>query len=934
MTMRNDATRLRIDAKEKRRARAVVSRQGQVLLDTDFDQQAIALLGRIETEAADVFDSAGRLVYPAGTTGFQISASGNAGNFDIGAGHGYLDGWLIENPAVAKLSTQPHPRNPADTVTPPAIIGLKTLVRFIDPVEDPALADVALGDARASGRALVDWQIFPLSGVPAGTDCASALALPDWMSLAAPSAGKMSVIKQAAGPSTDPCSLTPGGGYTRLENLLYRVEVHSGAVRSDFPSVDGPRFAIQQLKVKFSRTNASLMARVTLVAGSEITVEPASLDSRAWFAPGAYAEIVNVHDDVEPRPALANQRLFRVATATDDKIVLDTAPGNVTATGIATDGKWFLRLWDAFPNGDGLATVSGGPNSQVIDLGDGLSIQFHDANATFRRGDYWTFAARADGSVAWPETVPGTPDRMVPHGPETRYTVLAAVSGTAAAPIFENCSIPSFSLTDKFLFYRGGDGQSVFAGKGAPAFVPLPQKLRVAVMRGETPVKGATVRWSAPAGAPDSRINGQPCTVAVSQPSTTDANGLVEVEWAIDRAQPLAAHKVQATLQLAPGKDLPDPIVFNAVFETGAHTAYVPGACEHLKNVDNVQEALDTLCEKIDAKPPVLTLKQIRLLSTRGAAIDLIREDAKFRTDVILNGLMDVPPDAMAGGIRFGFDGEVANVEIMPFDPVVEIELDLPYPTTDMDRLYWIEAARIPGGPPSITGPFGFQRMRLDGVVTRAAAAADLAPGLLWQPSQQAAMFLAGAEFHRFGQTIVAADQMKRAGWIGEPSASRILCRIRLRAPMIWTGKDRSRAFLNAEHLGMNGSITKRELELGVRDPQAAADLDMFIYLKVPPRQATPAPAGPGGTILVDVPINLGNLGNLGNIGTIGTIATERSSTIATGARPSLRGVAARAAAGKPAAKPKPKTAAKPKPKAAASPKPKPKPKRKPKPKK
>src|SRR6185436_10918327 len=115
MTMRNDATRLRIDAKEKRRARAVVSRQGQVLLDTDFDQQAGALIGRIETEAADVFDSAGRLVYPAGTTGFQIS--GAVGNSDNGAGHGHLDGWLLENPATAKLATQPHPRNPADTVT-------------------------------------------------------------------------------------------------------------------------------------------------------------------------------------------------------------------------------------------------------------------------------------------------------------------------------------------------------------------------------------------------------------------------------------------------------------------------------------------------------------------------------------------------------------------------------------------------------------------------------------------------------------------------------------------------------------------------------------------------------------------------------------------------------------------------------------------------
>jgi hypothetical protein len=821
MTIRNDATRQRIDAKEKRRARAIVSRQGQVLLDTDFDQQTAALLGRIETEAADVFDSAGRLVYPAGTTGFQVSASGNASNFDIGAGHGYLDGWLLENPATAKLATQPHPRNPADTVAPPAIVGLKALVRFIDPVEDPALADVALGDAKASGRSLVDWQVFALSGQAAGTDCNNAPTSPDWVALTAPSAGRMSVIKQAAGASTDPCSLTPGGGYTRLENLLYRVEVHGGANKAGFPTVDGPRFALNQLQVKFSRTNASLMARITLVNGAEITVEPASLDARAWFAPGAFAEIVNVHDDVDPRAALVNQRLFRVASATDEKITLDAAVPNINAIGIAIDGRWFLRLWDALPNGDGLATIAAGANSQVIDLGDGLSIQFHNgAAATFRRGDLWTFAARADGSVAWPETVPGTPDQMTAHGPETRYAVLATASGTAAAPIFENCSIPSFSLTDKFLFYRGGDGQSLFADAAAPPFVPLPQKLRVAVMRGETPVKGAAIRWSPPAGAPDSRIGGQVCSAAQSVMSITDANGLAEVEWAIDKAQPLVLHRVQATLVLSAARDLADPIQFEAVFETAAHTAYVPGKCKHLTGVDNVQEALDTLCLKIDAVPPVLTLTEIKLLQPGGASRDLIKEE------LILNAL-EVPHDAFIEGIAFGFDRK-PEIKNLPYDPVAEIELDLPYPCTDPDRAYWLRAAATAAGP-QIRGPFGFQRLRLDGIVKVVAKRAGFEAGLLWTPTPQTRSFLLSAPQHRFGQAVLAEDLKQWNPRLEGP----ILCRLRLRSALIWAGDSKSgeRAYLNAEHLGVEGNVTKRELLRRERDAQAAADLDMFIYL-------------------------------------------------------------------------------------------------------
>jgi len=213
----------------------------------------------------------------------------------------------------------------------------------------------------------------------------------------------------------------------------------------------------------------------------------------------------------------------------------------------------------------------------------------------------------------------------------------------------------------------------------------------------------------------------------------------------------------------------------------------------------------------------------------------------------------------------------------------------------------------------AITAPFGFQRIRLDGVVTLAASSKpEEPPGLIWQPTPQAVQFLTLAPAHRFGQTIVNSS-LKEVGWTDDPGVPRILCRIRLRAPMIWTGKDQQRAYLNAEHLGVNGTVTKRELELDARDPQAAADLDMFIYLKAPPpRQAPPAPAQPG-TVLVDLPPILGTIGTIGAIGNLGTIAAERVP------KP-VRGIVAAAGARKSAAGPKPK----PKPKRTAKGKPKP----------
>ncbi|WP_227243359.1 DUF6519 domain-containing protein [Paraburkholderia caribensis] len=301
MTIRNDATRLRIPMKDPRHPRAVVARQGLALLDTDLDQQSRHQLGRIETETADILGPRDKLLVPAGNDGFRITPGATAATFKIGAGHGYLEGWLLENPSPCANDTQPHPRD-GDNVTSPAIIGIKALVRYIDSVEDPALADVALRDAQASGRSLLDWQVFPLPLDGANTiSCSSGAMDPKWQALIAPSTGTLTLSEQAAAASTDPCSLTPAGGFNRMENLCYRFEIHGGVADPAFPEADGPRFQLDKLQIKFSRRNASVLASVTKISGNEITLGAPPLDPRNWFAPGQYAELVSVHDDVDPR---------------------------------------------------------------------------------------------------------------------------------------------------------------------------------------------------------------------------------------------------------------------------------------------------------------------------------------------------------------------------------------------------------------------------------------------------------------------------------------------------------------------------------------------------------------------------------------------------------------------------------------------------------
>ncbi|NAZ73955.1 hypothetical protein GTQ99_00720 [Kineococcus sp. T13] len=835
MTMRNDATRLRVRTTDRRRPRAVVARQGQVLLDADVDQQSDHLLERVDTGTSDVLGSPGRLVVPAGSTAFVVTAAPSPADCGLGPGHGYLDGWLVENVIDdCTLATQPHPRTDT-TPGPPVLLAIKCLTRLVDPVEEPALADPALGDAQAAGRALLDWQVFPFApaaGWGGPLTCATSVTHPDWLKLVAPSTGTLAVVPDATPPSTDPCSLTPQGGYSRPDNLLFRCEVDGGTARSDYPAADGPRFALDGLRVKVSRRNASVLARITGVTGTELTVEPPALDPLNWFAPGLFAEIVSPHDDVDPRAASAGGRLFRVALADDTVVTLEAAAASAAAA-LDPDDGWYLRLWDTLADGSGTGVVSTAADpavSQLLDLGDGLKIRLGGGpGAVFRRGDYWTFAARADGSVDWPAGNPFEP----PHGPSVRYAPLLALD-PAGDPAGEDCRIQTGTLTDRVLLYRGGDGQTVPLEGGGD--VPLPSSLRVAVVRGRTPVAGATVEWSVPAtptGSPATVVDGTGISGATSRAVVTDANGLCEVQWSISAAAPEATHRIQARVPGTGGADESPPVVFTAGFRTAALTSYQSGACPLLMGSSTVQEALDTLCANIGepAEAETLRLSTLRLRGDKTGITDLLREE------LLLNGL-EVPHHAFNEGVGIGITDAVLECRPQPFDPIVEVVVDLPYPTTDYDKLYWARASRDRGQrDEGISGPFGFRSVRLDGnlEVRRDDAGDGFEPGLVWLPSEQARTFLDTVPFHLFGYAPLVDGELEEAGWKLDQRAERILCRLRVRSAHVWgTGpKSGERAYLDAEHLGASEGATGRELLVGERDPQRAADLDFFFYLVV-----------------------------------------------------------------------------------------------------
>lgn len=827
MTIRNDATRLTVRAQDERQPRSVVGRQGQVLLDADLDQQSRHLLHRVETATDDMLGANGRLVVPPGSNAFSVTQAATPDACRIGPGHGFLGGWSLENVSYCPLSGQPHPRT--DTApAAPVLIAVKALVRYVDPVEEPAFADRALGDAQAAGRALVDWQVFPFApagGWDAGFGCDTATAHPEWLRLTRPSSGTLAVVPDTAAPAADPCTLLPQGGYSRPENLLYRIEVHGGVPREDHPVADGPRFGMDGLTLKLSRRNASVMARVVKVDGTDITVEPAALDPLNWFTPGAYAEFVSRHDDVDPRDAVAGERLFQVARATDAVVLLESAAAGM-AGAVKNDPRgWFLRLWDTFPDGRGVATAKPSAadprHSGLIDIGDGLAIRLgRGGDDVFRRGDYWTFSARADGWIDWP---PGHEEP--PHGPEVRYAPLAVLTDPSTAG---DCRVTAAQLTDRTLLYRGGDGQEVPAPVGG-GFERLPGGLRVAVMRGRTPAAGAEVTWSMLEDGIPSRIDGSTVDRDHHVTTVTDEDGLCEVTWAINSGYAHGTHQVQVTLGSSPSRTEGTPLMFTAGFRTAAATSYRPGGCDLLRQATTVQEALDTLCANSggSVEPVTLRLASIELNDGREQSVELVQGN------LILNGL-EVPYDAFAGAIDLTVTLRKEPIHLestpAPVDPVVEVELDLPYPGTDYDKVYWALACGQGDAQTRISMPFGFHRVRLDGEVT---VTREARPGLRWVPSRTASTFLRTAPQHLWGHRAVPRimEEFDDVQWDGKVTP--VLCRLRIRSAHVWTPDPETerRVYLNAEHLGVSARVTGRELHVREPDPQRAADLELFFYL-------------------------------------------------------------------------------------------------------
>ncbi len=433
--MKGDFSRQTFDP--KKHYSAVLMQQGRVQVDADWNEQQAINRYSIETEAKDVIGKCGA---PKSEPGFEIDIKDQT-NLKIGEGRYYVDGVLCENyknyedEANIDYHNQPYLPNPPEIVdllknkkATLGIVYLDVWQRHITPLDDPQIQEIALGEADTATRSQTVWQVkvLPVPSSPADVNCCTDLK--DWNDLTASSTGKLKVQTAPLSDPNNPCLVPPSSGYQRLENQLYRVEIHHGSDRAS-----GPTF-------KWSRENGSVVAEITKIEEnlhenkSRITVAGLGRDEVLGFASGQWVEIINDELELKGQPGQ-----LKLATVYEANSVIEVdSPIDIAnskfSKGVNLKLHPKIRRWD---QNDPLGSTPTATEHGIKidhswqDLEGGIEVQF-SSGTTYKTGDYWLIPARGvtdkvPGEIEWPRDESDKPREQLPLGIEHHYCRLALI---------------------------------------------------------------------------------------------------------------------------------------------------------------------------------------------------------------------------------------------------------------------------------------------------------------------------------------------------------------------------------------------------------------------------------------------------------------------------------------------------------------------------
>ena len=529
------------------------------------DLRAVRAQSAASARVAGDLSTLATVTIAGGTATWQPSPALSGRELAISAGRMYVEGMLLENDRPTRYLTQPDLIAPTVPAAGTYRAYLDVWTRHLTALDRPELREVALGGPDTATRTQTVWQVrIDPTGLPATTTCADVLA--GWMP-GTVATGRLRARGAPVPVSTDDCLVPAGGGYRRLENLLYRVEIHTPG---------GPGTAT----FKWSRENGSIAARLTAtdpaVTGRTVTIADPGRAPAGDFGGAKWVELTDDRRILAGEPGV----LLAVLGVTGTVIQLQVAPPPMTQFGAGA----IVRRWD----GTGGVAAGGWRALATTDAAapeDGVEVEF--GPGTYTSGDYWTIPARTlVGDVEWPRK-DGAPSFLARDGDEHRVAALAIVTIDAGGGIsvIQDCRTlfpPLGGL--QMLVYVSGDGQEIPRGGN----LQLPDQVVVGITRGPIPVRDARVRFRVEDGG---TIDG----ISADKVVRTDATGLARATWKL--ADAVGPQHVTAELLDDADARLGTPVRLQARVRSAASISYDP-SCPDLAGAMTVQAAIDALCKR------------------------------------------------------------------------------------------------------------------------------------------------------------------------------------------------------------------------------------------------------------------------------------------------------------------------------------------------
>src|SRR5215213_2508892 len=300
-------------------------------------------------------------------------------------------------------------------------------------LDDPEIVESALGGPDTATRNKIVWQIKfhhieastqeweEMMGALSGSrdnfpiNCETVSSF--WDSFVAPPIGTMQARTKPEVTIDDPCMLPPGAGYRRLENQLYRVEIHTPG------NTDGGA------TFKWQRDNGSIVTKATDITEKTITVTGIGKDRLLGFNSQQWVEIIDDRHELLNLPGT----LAKINVVSETELAVDgPVKGDpLTNENFPQEFNPKVRRWDS-PSGEIQITIP--PlNDGWIELEDGMEVRFNRADsseaafAQYKTGDYWQIPARTiKRDIEWPKSG-GEPQSKIRDGVNHHYAPLGLI---------------------------------------------------------------------------------------------------------------------------------------------------------------------------------------------------------------------------------------------------------------------------------------------------------------------------------------------------------------------------------------------------------------------------------------------------------------------------------------------------------------------------